>query len=61
MSHGFNGFDIYLLNEKHTKKERIMSLKSELNSQKAIDFIILNTKLKHEVYNPDFLTRYLSV
>lgn len=54
MSHAFNGFDIYLLNEKHTEKERIMCLKSELNSQKAIDFITLNTNLKHEVYSPDF-------
>lgn len=54
MSHGFNGFDVYLLNEKHTEKERIMSLKSELNSQKAIDFITLYTNLKHEVYSPDF-------
>ena len=36
LSHGFNGFDIYLLNENHTEKERIMCLKNELNSQKAI-------------------------
>ncbi|TDQ28160.1 hypothetical protein CLV82_2962 [Zeaxanthinibacter enoshimensis] len=54
LANKFGAFDIYLLNENHTAKNRIMTLKHEKNSQKAIDFIMAHTDLKFEVYCPRF-------
>jgi len=50
----FNAFDIYLLNEKHTQKEYLISLKNEDHSFKAVSFLEENTGLKFEIYSPDF-------
>jgi hypothetical protein len=54
LAHEFNAFDIYLLNDRHTKKSRILSLKKESNSKIAVQFLVDNTHLKHEVYSPNF-------
>lgn len=54
LAYDFNAFDIYLLNERHTKKKRLLSLKIESNSKKAIDFLTENTNLNYEVYSPNF-------
>ncbi len=53
-SQAFNAFDIYLLNEKHTVKKQVISFKSEKNAQLALNFLTSNSKLKHEIYSPDF-------
>ena len=54
LAHEFNAFDIYLLNDRHTKKSRILSLKKESNSKMAIQFLEDNTDLKYQIYSPNF-------
>lgn len=50
----FNAFDVCLLNNKHTKRLKLISLKKEVNSQNAIRFLNTNFSLKYETYSPDF-------
>ncbi|MEM7381742.1 MAG: hypothetical protein AAF361_11170 [Bacteroidota bacterium] len=54
LAHEFNAFDVYLLNQRHTRKLKILSLKKEEKSQMAINFLMEHTGLKHEIYSPDF-------
>ena len=49
-----NSFQIFLLDENHTEKKKVLSLVKEQNSNKAIEFITKNTDLKIEIYNPNF-------
>ena len=49
-----NSFQIFLLNENHTKKKKLLNLVKKENSDKAIEFITKNTNLKIEIYNPNF-------
>ncbi|WP_121905682.1 hypothetical protein [Ulvibacter antarcticus] len=53
-SYGLINYDIFLLNEKHTKKKYVMSLRNEMISKKASEFISMNSNLKFEIYSPDF-------
>lgn len=53
-AHSFNTFDIYLLNEKHTEKDMLISLKKEKNSTLASDFISSFKDYRYEIYSPDF-------
>ena len=53
-STSFNAFDIYLLNDRHTKKNKLIGLKDKLNADSAIEFITANSDLKFELYSPDF-------
>ena len=53
-SEQFNSFEIYLLNEKHTIKEKVLSLKSDKKAKSAIEFLTKNSKLIYEIYSPDF-------
>jgi hypothetical protein len=53
-SHSFNTFDIYLLNEKHTEKDMLISLKKEKNSKLATDFLTSFRNFRYEIYSPDF-------
>ncbi len=50
----FNSFEINILNERHTVREEIITLKKEQSAEKAIDFLTLNFQLKNEVYCPRF-------
>lgn len=50
----FNAFDITLLNDKHTKKEMLITLTNDDISKKTITYLEENFNLKHEVYSPDF-------
>ena len=50
----FNTFEIYLLNDKHTVKRKIITLKNEYKANAALDFIIKNSSLEHQIYSPDF-------
>ena len=50
----FNSFDINILNDKHTKREEIMSLKDNTNVEKTIQFLTSNFNLKNEIFSPDF-------
>ncbi len=50
----FNTFEINFLNDKHTKRERILDLKNKDNVEPVIAFLTTNFDLKNEVYSPDF-------
>ncbi len=50
----FNTFEIYMLNEKHTTKNKILTLRNEEKAKQTIEFITRNSNLKHEIYSPDF-------
>ena len=54
MCEEFECFDVNILNENHTKRDNIISLKKETNSQKAIKFLTSNFPLKYEIYHPNF-------
>lgn len=46
--------DITLLNDKHTRKEMLVSLDNEHLTNEVLNFLEINFGLKHEVYSPDF-------
>jgi len=54
MVYNYKSFDIYLLNQNHTKRWFVLSLKKEINSKKTIDFLTTNTSLKFEKFSPNF-------
>ena len=54
MCEEFECFDVNILNENHTKRDNLISLKKETNSQKAIKFLTSNFPLKYEIYHPNF-------
>ncbi|WP_163411333.1 hypothetical protein [Flavobacterium ajazii] len=47
-------FDINLLNVKHTLRKRLLRLEKEKSSNRAIEFLLHNSDLKFENYNPNF-------
>lgn len=49
-----NSFEIYLLNNKHTVKRKVIVLNSEDKANAAMDFLSKHSKLRHEIYSPDF-------
>lgn len=50
----FNSFEINILNEKHTKREPILDLIENDNSERAISFLTTNFDLEKETYSPNF-------
>ena len=52
MASNFNSFEINILNEGHTKRIPILTLKDKNNIEKTIHFLTSNFDLKHEVYSP---------
>ncbi len=50
----FISLDITLLNNKHTQKELLISLRKENKSKRTIEFLNKNFNLKEEIYSPDF-------
>lgn len=54
LSVNYSSFDITSLNEKHTKKSRLVILKKESSAKKAMEFILANSNLREEIYSPDF-------
>lgn len=53
-SNSINSFEIYLLDNKHTVKRKILTLKDEDRANATIQFIAKHSKLRHEIYSPDF-------
>lgn len=49
-----DSFQLFLLNENHTCKKKLLSLVKEQNATNAIEFILKNTELKIEIYDPNF-------
>ncbi|MDV6170058.1 hypothetical protein R1T16_16590 [Flavobacterium sp. DG1-102-2] len=47
-------FELYFVNEKHTTKKKILGLTNEENSEKTINFILLNSMFQFQKYSPDF-------
>lgn len=54
MASQFSDFTFYLLNDRHTKKDYLVSIVKEENVEKIISFLNENFNLKHESYNPRF-------
>lgn len=54
LASSFNSFEVYILNERHTKRDLLMRLKSKEKAEKAIEFLCSEQLLKHEVYSPNF-------
>lgn len=50
----FNAYDITLLNDKHTQKERLVSLSNNDIAEKTIEFLEAHFNLTYEIYSPDF-------
>lgn len=53
-SNSIYSFEIYLLDNKHTVKRKILTLKDEDRANATIQFIAKHSKLRHEIYSPDF-------
>jgi|GEM_PF-1784154 len=53
-STAFSSFEVYALNEKHTQRKILISLRKEINAKRALEFVKRNTALKEEIYSPDF-------
>lgn len=54
LSQSFDSFDIALLNEKHTKKNIILTLKKEKSSELVTKFLNTHMNWDYEIYSPDF-------
>lgn len=54
LSLAFNALDINLLNEKHTRRETLISLTNDEKATEAINFLENEFNLIHERYSPDF-------
>ena len=54
LSLNMESFDLYLLNKNHTVKSIFLRFEKEESSNKAIEFLINNTTLKFEKFNPNF-------
>lgn len=46
----YYSYNIYLLNDSHTRRKAIMELKKKENVEKTIDFLVKNFDLKYEKY-----------
>ncbi|WP_034257680.1 hypothetical protein [Altibacter lentus] len=53
-SESFNSFEIFVLNQRHTKRDPVIYFKNEENATKAIKFLTTEFRLKHEIFSPDF-------
>ena len=50
----FNAFEINFLNDRHTKRKPILTLKKEANIEPTIKFLTENFDLENEAYSPRF-------
>lgn len=50
----FNSFEVYVLNDRHTKRDLVMRLNSKDKAERAIDFLCSEQLLRHEIYSPNF-------
>ena len=48
----FNSFEVFVLNESHTKRELVIYFTSEENANKAVEFLTSGFPLKHEIFSP---------
>lgn len=50
----FNSFEVFVLNERHIKRDSVMYFASEENANKAIEFLTTDFPLRHELFSPNF-------
>ena len=50
----FNSFEVYVLNERHIKRDLLMRLTLEENAMEAVKFLCEDLLLRHEIYSPNF-------
>lgn len=53
-SESFNSFEIFVLNDRHTKRESVFYFKKEENAKLAVEFLTNDFPLKLEVFSPNF-------
>ena len=58
---GFDTFEITLLNENHTNKNLLISVKEEKYADQVIEFLKKNTTLNHSTYQPKLSKRTQSI
>lgn len=54
LDNAFNSFEVFVLNERHIKRDSVIYFKNEENAQMALQFITGNFPLRHETFSPDF-------
>ena len=54
LAQSFNSFEVFVLNERHIKRDSVMYFESEENANKAVDFLTTGFPLKHEIFSPNF-------
>ncbi|WP_029036696.1 hypothetical protein [Salinimicrobium xinjiangense] len=54
LASSFNSFEVYVLNDRHIKRDLLMRLTSEEKAQQAIGFLTSDLLLRHEIYSPNF-------
>lgn len=47
-------FRLTFLNQNHTLKSAVVTAKSESEANSLLEFVLKNTNLKYEIYNPNF-------
>lgn len=50
----FYTYELFLLNDKHTKRDSIIYLSNKEKADKAKDFLVEKFYLRHEIFSPDF-------
>tara|TARA_R110002124_G_scaffold286715_1_gene468424 strand:- start:88 stop:609 length:522 start_codon:yes stop_codon:yes gene_type:complete len=50
----FNVFEIFVLNERHTKRDSVIYFKHKESANTAIEFMTKDFALKHEIFSPNF-------
>ncbi len=53
-AYSFNSYEIFILNEKHTKRDSLLYFKNEENAKAAINFLTANFALRNEIFSPNF-------
>lgn len=50
----FNSFEVFVLNQRHIKRDSVMFFQNEETAKKAIEFLTTDFPLRHELFSPNF-------
>lgn len=54
LAKSFNSFEVFVLNDRHIKRDSVMYFETEDNATKALEFLTNNFPLRHELFSPNF-------
>lgn len=54
LAQSFNSFEVFVLNDRHIKRDSVMYFEREENANKAIEFLTTDFPLRHELFSPNF-------